>query len=108
MLVDRIGNPRLCDFGLARIILDEGASTSMTTTSEYTGTDRYLAIELLSEEPTSPTTASDIHALGCLGLEVSHGRSYLFSKGPSINVNRKRSCSLKSHTQSERIISAEW
>jgi hypothetical protein len=42
----------------------------MTTTSPHTGTDRYLAYELLEAEAVPPTTASDIHALGCIGLEV--------------------------------------
>jgi serine/threonine protein kinase len=43
----------------------------MTTTSEHTGTERYLAPELvISEENVNPITASDMYALGCLGLEV--------------------------------------
>lgn len=46
----------------------------MTTTSEHTGTSRYLAPELIaSEHSVHPTTASDVYALGCLGLEVSGG-----------------------------------
>ena len=45
----------------------------MTTTSPYTGTDRYLAYELLhDQEMVVPTKASDIFALGCIGLEVRH------------------------------------
>jgi serine/threonine protein kinase len=44
----------------------------MTTTSEHTGTVRYLAPELVMSEVTVyPTTESDVYALGCLGLEVS-------------------------------------
>lgn len=43
----------------------------MTTISAHTGTDRYLAYELvLGGETAAPTTASDIFALGCIGLEV--------------------------------------
>jgi serine/threonine protein kinase len=62
---------RICDFGLARVFLEEGNS-GMTTTSEHTGTTRYLAPELVSSEDTVyPTAASDVYALGCLGLEVS-------------------------------------
>lgn len=42
----------------------------MTTTTEHTGTDRYLAPELLTEDvDIRPTAASDVYALGCLGLE---------------------------------------
>jgi serine/threonine protein kinase len=44
----------------------------LNTTSEHTGTERYLAPELVMSETTVyPTTQSDVYALGCLGLEVS-------------------------------------
>lgn len=70
VLIDDNGKPRLCDFGLARVFLEEG-STGMTTTSEHTGTTRYLAPELVSgDESVHPTTASDAYAIGCLGLEI--------------------------------------
>jgi hypothetical protein len=43
----------------------------MTTTTAHTGTARYLAYELIeSDEEPLPTTASDVHALGCVGMEV--------------------------------------
>ena len=49
----------------------------MTTTSPYTGTDRYLAYELLLDgELVVPTKASEIFALGCIGLEVSLVKHY--------------------------------
>jgi serine/threonine protein kinase len=61
----------ICDFGLARIFLEEG-STGLTTTSEHTGTTRYLAPELVASDTTVyPNQASDVYALGCLGLDVS-------------------------------------
>lgn len=70
-MIDETGRPRLCDFGLARIFLEE-ESTGLTTISEHTGTTRYLAPELVAgENSVHPTTASDVYALGCLGLEVS-------------------------------------
>ncbi|KIM30240.1 hypothetical protein M408DRAFT_22263 [Serendipita vermifera MAFF 305830] len=70
VLIDDDGIPQICDFGLISIILEEGTS-GMTTTSPFTGTDRYLAYELLHDhEHILPTTASDIFALGCVGLEV--------------------------------------
>jgi serine/threonine protein kinase len=42
----------------------------MTTTTVYTGTERYLAPELLTADVAVPTTESDVYALGCIGLEV--------------------------------------
>jgi len=70
---------QICDFGLAKILLEE-EGTGMTTTSPYTGTDRYLAYELiLGGETVAPTTASDMFALGCIGLEVLYADRILHS-----------------------------
>lgn len=70
MLIDDNLIPQICDFGLVSIFLDEGSS-GMTTSSPHTGTDRYLAYELVvDDEQVRPTMASDIFALGGIGLEV--------------------------------------
>jgi hypothetical protein len=58
----------------------------MTTTSPHTGTDRYLAYELLEAEAVPPTKASDIHALGCIGLEVRPIKQRL---SPTIDGDRQ-------------------
>ncbi|KIM30939.1 hypothetical protein M408DRAFT_327855 [Serendipita vermifera MAFF 305830] len=51
------------------MFIDEGG-TGLTTTSEHTGTTRYLAPELVASDTTVyPTLSSDVYALGCLGLE---------------------------------------
>lgn len=53
------------------MFLDEEC-TGLTTTSEHTGTERYLAPELVMSDTTVyPTIETDVYALGCLGLEVS-------------------------------------
>jgi serine/threonine protein kinase len=44
----------------------------MTTSSEHTGTERYLSYELVTlRDEGKPTTASDVWALACVGLEVN-------------------------------------
>jgi serine/threonine protein kinase len=71
ILIDDSGRALLGDFGLVRIFMDEGSS-GMTTTAYHTGTQRYLAYELVTAgEEAIPTTASDIYAVGCVGLEAS-------------------------------------
>jgi hypothetical protein len=52
-------------------MLAERGATGLTTTSQHTENVRYLSYELvLSADACFPTTASDIYALGCIGLEV--------------------------------------
>lgn len=77
-MIDEKLNPRICDFGLARILLEEGTS-GLTTTSEHSGTERYLAYELVvSDDMCVPTLSSDVYALACIGLEVgAHIGSYM-------------------------------
>jgi len=70
VLIDDDGIPKLCDFGISHVFSEQ--TSGMTTTSEHTGTERYLAPELVrGERGTRPTLASDVYAMGCLGLYVS-------------------------------------
>ncbi|KAG8830157.1 hypothetical protein FRC17_005330 [Serendipita sp. 399] len=69
VLIDDHGVAKICDFGLVAFFLETG-TTGLTTTSPYSGTERYLAPELiLSENHVQITTLSDVYALGCIGLE---------------------------------------
>jgi serine/threonine protein kinase len=68
IMIDDHGVARICDFGLVRLLSNEHNGDKMTST--YTGTPRYLAYELVAAEQPIPTPASDIHALGCVGLDV--------------------------------------
>jgi serine/threonine protein kinase len=70
ILIDDQEHARICDFGLARILSE--IKTDLTTTTNYTGSLRYMAYELArTDEPfTVPTASSDMYAMGCLGLEV--------------------------------------
>jgi len=68
VLIDDEGNAKLCDFGLLRLISDIGL-TEIATKSAYTGTTPYLSYELIVGADAKPTTASDVHALACVGME---------------------------------------
>jgi serine/threonine protein kinase len=69
VLVHDTGHARICDFGLVRILSDD--AVRLNTTTKHTGTARYLAYELVVDEKPLPTEASDVHAIGCIGLDVS-------------------------------------
>jgi serine/threonine protein kinase len=78
ILVDNSQRAVLCDFGLIQIFLDE-ESTGLTTTSERTGTARYLAPELvIPDYSVYPTTSSDVYAAGCVGQRVPSTTSGCF------------------------------
>lgn len=68
VLIDDDGHARICDFGLVRILLED--SSGLTTTTTHTGTVRYLAHELVVSDQPLPTVASDVHAIGCIGLDL--------------------------------------
>ncbi|PVF94194.1 kinase-like protein [Serendipita vermifera] len=68
ILIDQYGVPKLCDFGLSSILW-EGAS-GHTTTTAHTGTERYLAPELVVSVG-RPTRESDVYAMGCVGLKFT-------------------------------------
>lgn len=70
VLIDDQGDAKICDFGLARILMEEGDHSGMTTTSVNTGTNRYLSYELVTQDSNQLTTASDVYSMGCVGLAI--------------------------------------
>jgi len=73
ILVDTTGNPRLLDFGIAKL-LDEASSdeTALTRTHARPMTPEYASPEQVRGEPV--TTTTDVHALGVLLFELLTGR----------------------------------
>ena len=68
VLIDRDGNPRLADFGIARALDDAGH----TRTGAIVGTPAYLAPEQVRGQGAGP--AADVYALGLLLIECLTGR----------------------------------
>ena len=78
ILIDRDGHARLADFGLLTIISDPTYPTT-TTSSEGTGTLRWMSPELLDPERfgaknSRPSKESDCYALGMVIFEVLTGQ----------------------------------
>ncbi|KAG8944715.1 hypothetical protein FRC04_001614 [Tulasnella sp. 424] len=70
VLVDESINAVLCDFGLARFILESGVSSGLTTSKTLKGSTRYMAPELLLEGETKHTLKTDVWAWACTAFEV--------------------------------------
>jgi serine/threonine-protein kinase len=70
LLVTRDGRPKLLDFGLAKMLEDDGDS-ALTRAETRALTPAYAAPEQVLGEPI--TTATDVHALGVLLYELLTG-----------------------------------
>lgn len=68
--MDDNNNAILIDFGLSRVLNEEGFATF-----EGTGTARFAAIELLNSEDAKITPASDVWSLSMLIYEVQKYKS---------------------------------
>jgi len=64
---------RILDFGIAKVIGDEGEATRLTMTGTVMGTPRYLAPEQVFDQEIGPWT--DQYALALIAAEMLSGRS---------------------------------
>jgi serine/threonine protein kinase/tetratricopeptide (TPR) repeat protein len=71
LLVDAQGEPRLLDFGIAKL-LDEEPGTAATRTGQRVLSPAYAAPEQILGQPVG--TATDVYALGVLLFELLSGR----------------------------------
>ena len=76
ILVDEAGNPRIVDFGVARIIKPEGATqTIQTRRGDVVGTLAYMSPEQCDTSPDADIDArADVYALGVLLFELLTSR----------------------------------
>lgn len=74
ILVDRAGQPRVLDFGVACWFGAPGADASrITLTGEFAGTLAYAAPEQVSGVSGAPDLRSDLYALGVILYQLSFG-----------------------------------
>ncbi|MFN8582337.1 MAG: serine/threonine-protein kinase [Gemmatimonadaceae bacterium] len=81
ILIDRTGHPRLLDFGIAKLLSEDGATARVpeTQTVARLMTPEYAAPEQLRGDPI--TTATDVWALGVLLFELLTGRRPFLPEG---------------------------
>jgi len=74
IMVDAEGRPKLLDFGIAKLLSDEGTAeaTALTRAGRSAMTPEYAAPEQIRGEPA--TTATDVYALGLVLYELLTGR----------------------------------
>jgi len=70
ILVDRDGQPKLLDFGIAKLV--EGTEATLTAAHQRVLTPTHASPEQIRGEPV--TTATDVYALGVLLYELLAGR----------------------------------
>jgi tetratricopeptide (TPR) repeat protein len=74
VLVDRHGQPKVIDFGIARLT-DRDALARYTRTGEILGTLAYMSPERLERGEGGGEVAADVYALGVILYELLAGRS---------------------------------
>ena len=76
ILVDRDGNPRVLDFGVARLVHDDGhpTMTRHTVVGQLVGTLAYMSPEQALGDGDDLDTRSDVYALGLILYELLAGR----------------------------------
>ncbi|HSX62851.1 MAG TPA: protein kinase [Tahibacter sp.] len=72
ILVDENGQPKVLDFGIAR--LADGWSREVTQLGQVLGTVPYMSPEQLSGNSAQVDVRSDVYALGCIAYELVGGR----------------------------------
>ncbi|MBU0640691.1 MAG: serine/threonine-protein kinase [Planctomycetes bacterium] len=75
VLVDRSGQPRIIDFGVARLTESDRQITTMRTdVGQLIGTIPYMSPEQVTGDPSALDVRSDVYALGVLGFELLTGQ----------------------------------
>lgn len=75
ILVDRVGTPKVIDFGVARCIdAKPGQMTALTDMGQLIGTLQYMSPEQIAGDPSKVDVRSDVYALGVILYELLTGQ----------------------------------
>jgi len=74
ILVDESGQPKILDFGVARVTDSDAQATRQTDVGQLVGTLAYMSPEQVLADPLELDTRSDVYALGVILYELLSGR----------------------------------
>jgi eukaryotic-like serine/threonine-protein kinase len=74
ILVDESGQPKILDFGVARVTDSDNRATRETDMGQLIGTLAYMSPEQILADPLELDTRSDVYALGVILYELLSGR----------------------------------
>jgi eukaryotic-like serine/threonine-protein kinase len=74
IVVDETGQPKVLDFGVARVTDADVQATVHTDAGQLVGTLAYMSPEQVSADPLELDTRSDVYALGMILYELLTGR----------------------------------
>ena len=74
ILVDETGQPKILDFGLARVTDSDAEATRQTDMGQLLGTLAYMSPEQVTADPLALDTRSDVYALGVILYELLAGK----------------------------------
>ncbi len=85
ILVDEFGQPKILDFGIARITdFDRHAATQATEVGILLGTLDYMSPEQVSSRPDELDARADVYSLGAIGYELLTGHTPNDLRGKSV------------------------
>jgi serine/threonine protein kinase len=74
ILVDEMGQPKILDFGVARVVEDDADPTVQTSLGQIIGTLAYMSPEQVQGDPLEVDTRGDVYSLGVILYELLSGR----------------------------------
>ena len=74
ILVDASGQPKILDFGVARLTNADAQATRQTTVGKVVGTLQYMSPEQVNADPNEVDARSDVYTLGVILYELVSGQ----------------------------------
>src|SRR6202022_235566 len=85
ILVDETGQPKILDFGVARVTDSDAQATRQTDLGQLIGTLAYMSPEQVLADPLALDIRSDVYALGVILYELLAGKLPYTTHGKAVH-----------------------